>query len=510
VSAPEKPPRVGLRQLGRAAIAGFLVVALTGAAVTIAVIREVGTLKDTFLGTAQGRQQFDIPEITRAEAGGARTILVLGSDQRYEDKKLGLKPRSDTILLVRADPDSDAIGVMSIPRDLEVRIPGHGRSKINSAYELGGPRLTVRTIKQLFEDATGETFPINNVMVVSFGSFRRAVDYIGGVYVDVDRDYFNDNSTGGNYAAIDVDPGYQKLHGRDALAYVRYRHTDNDLVRAARQQDFLRQARNMAGVRRLVSLGDRRRLVRAFGRYFQVDKSFRSTKEIFSMLRLGFYLIQERPKVNEIRFRVRESDNPQFNTNLYSSRDNLRKMVDEFTDAEGSATPRRQSSPTPADREFARSRQNRNRSVRIPGLEDARKQGVDQAVLADPKLDFPFYFPALRYRGSVYAGKPRVYRLRDEKKGRHDAYRIVVSKGIQGEYYGIQGMTWKNPPILDDPDEVRRVGGRRLELFYDGDRLRLVAWRNRRGVYWVSNTLTQSLSSRQMLGIAASLRRLKQ
>jgi LCP family protein required for cell wall assembly len=512
VKAPsgERPPRVGLKQLGKAGIAGFLVVAVTGAALATAVIREVGSLKDTFLGTEQGRQQFDIPEITRAQAGGPRTILLLGSDLRYEDKKLGIKPRSDTMLLVRADPDADAIGVMSIPRDLEVRIPGLGRSKINSAYEEGGPRLAVRTVKQLFEDATGEEFPINNAMVVNFGSFRRAVDYIGGVYVDVDRDYFNDNSGPGGYAKIDIDPGYQKLGGPDALDYVRYRHTDNDLVRAARQQDFLRQARNMAGVRKLISLGDRRRLVRAFGRYFQVDKTFRSTREIFSMLRLGFYMIQERPRVNEVRFRAREADNPAVNTNLYASKRDLRTMVGEFMNAEGSSTPRTESEPTVEDRQFQRARQNRNRRAPIAGLEDARREGVDQAVLADPELDFPFYFPALRYRGSVYAGKPRVYRLRDETGKRHDAYRIVVSKGIQGEYYGVQGMTWKRPPILDDPDETRRIAGRQFQLFYDGDRLRLVAWRTKRAVYWVSNTLTQSLGSRQMLGIAASLRHLKQ
>ena len=86
----------------------------------------------------------------------------------------------------------------------------------------------------------------------------------------------------------------------------------------------------------------------------------------------------------------------------------------------------------------------------------------------------------------------------------------MVSKGIVGEYYGIQGMNWRDPPILDDPSETRTVNGRKLELHYDGKRLRLVAWRTNRAVYWVSNTLTQSLGKDQMLGIAASLRRLGQ
>ena len=147
----------------------------------------------------------------------------------------------------------------------------------------------------------------------------------------------------------------------------------------------------------------------------------------------------------------------------------------------------------------------------MPGLENARALGVDQAVLADPKLKFPFYFPRYRTSGASYAGtEPRVYTIRDEKGKKHQAYRLVISKGLAGEYYGVQGMTWKAPPILDNPDEVRTIAGRRLRLYYDGRRLRLVAWRTRKAVYWVSNTLSQSLSTRQMLAIASTLTRLKQ
>ena len=80
-------------------------------------------------------------------------MMILGSDQRFGDKKLGIKPRSDTIILVRLDPDKEATAVMSIPRDLKVDIPGYGKDRVNAAYELGGPRLTVKTVKQLFADA---------------------------------------------------------------------------------------------------------------------------------------------------------------------------------------------------------------------------------------------------------------------------------------------------------------------------------------------------------------------
>jgi polyisoprenyl-teichoic acid--peptidoglycan teichoic acid transferase len=509
----EAPPRVGRGLLKRGLLAAVLVMSMSGTAVATYVIREVKKTQDIIVG--DGRQQIDIPEITRAEAGGARTILILGSDARYDDRKTGIKPRSDTMLLVRADPDKDAIAMMSIPRDLKADIPGHGSGKINGAYEDGGPRLTVRTIKKLFEDATGEEFPINNVINVDFGGFRRAVDYIGGVYIDVDRRYFNDKSggVGAAYAKIDIQPGYQKLRGQDALDYVRYRLGDNDFIRAARQQDFLRQVRGQAGIRKLVSLDDRNHLARVFRRYFQIDKSFSNTKEIFSMLRLALYLVQEAPTVNEVRFRARESDNPQLDTRLFASAAALRKTHDEFMNAQASAKPRQTSEPTAADKESARVRRKRGRAkpAAVAGLVEARRQGQDQAVLADPRLNFPFYFPTVRTTTAAYAGtEPRIYKLKDELGRRHQAYRLVVSKGIVGEYYGIQGTTWKDPPILDRPDERRTVNGRRLELHYDGKRLRLVAWRTRRAAYWVSNTLSQSLSRSQMLAIARSLRRLPQ
>ena len=508
----DKAPNVGASVVKRALLAMFLVVAMSGTALATTVVLEIDDVKNAFIG--EGRVAVDIPEITKADAGGARTILLLGSDARYEDKKLGLKPRSDTMLLVRADPNRDAIAVMSIPRDLAVQVPGRGRDKINSAFENGGERLTVKTVKKLFEDATGDDFPINNVISVEFGSFRRAVDYIGGVYVDIDRDYFNDNSGGGEpYAAIDVDAGYQKLKGQDALDYVRYRHTDNDFIRAARQQDFLRQARSQSGVKKLFQIGKRKKLANAFGRYFTVDKSFRSTKEIFRMIRLALYLVQKSPSVNEVRFRASESDNPAVDTRLFASQADLKKTVGEFMHAKSSAKPTATSKPTPEDEEAQRIRKkrNRNKSSTVRGLEEARAQGVDQAVLADPKLKFPFYFPTLRTSGAAYAGtEPRIYTIRDEKGKKHEAYRLVVSKGLAGEYYGIQGMTWKDPPILDNPDEIRETNGRRYELYYDGRRLRLVAWRTRRAVYWVSNTLSQSLNKQQMLAVADSLTRLKQ
>jgi anionic cell wall polymer biosynthesis LytR-Cps2A-Psr (LCP) family protein len=101
--AGQAPPNVGGAVLKRALLAMLMVALLSGAAISAYVFREVDAVTHAFLGP--GRQQIVIPEIDKAAAGGARTILILGSDERYADKKTGAKPRSDTILLVRADPN---------------------------------------------------------------------------------------------------------------------------------------------------------------------------------------------------------------------------------------------------------------------------------------------------------------------------------------------------------------------------------------------------------------------
>jgi polyisoprenyl-teichoic acid--peptidoglycan teichoic acid transferase len=501
--SPEAPPNVGRGLLKRGALCGLLIVLLGAGTVSAAGFLQADTLINTI--EKEGRAPINIPEIDRAEAGEAQTLMILGSDQRYGDKKLGIKPRSDTIILVRLDPDKEATAVMSIPRDLKVDIPGYQNDRINAAYELGGPRLTVKTVKRLF-GRPGEPFKINHIVQVDFGGFRKVINKIGGVYVDIDRDYFNDNSSGENFATIDVDPGYQKLKGQDALDYVRYRHGDNDLVRAARQQDFLRQVRNAAGTRRLLRLSRRRELATLFARYTDTDKGLRRKKDVFSLLKLVLYT--GRKPVREVRFRVDATNDPVY---LTASQAKLDATAREFLKAQASSKPRTTSKASAADRKSASARKNNNRAADVPGLEVARREGEDQAIVGARRAKFPFYFPTLRYRGSRYAGtEPRLYRIEDEKGKKHRAYRLVVSKGVVGEYYGIQGTTWREPPILDDPSETRKVNGRKLELHYDGRRLRLVAWRTKRAVYWVSNTLTQSLGTRQMIGIAASLKRLGQ
>ena len=145
----------------------------------------------------------------------------------------------------------------------------------------------------------------------------------------------------------------------------------------------------------------------------------------------------------------------------------LRETVNEFMNAKASAQPREETEPTQADIEASRERakRNENEPSDIAGLEDARQQGEDQAIVAANKVDFPFFFPTLRTTGAAYQGtEPRTYRLRDEQGKRHKAYRLVLAKGVVGEYYGIQGMTWRcaadpRRPARDDRAQRPQADG---------------------------------------------------
>jgi LCP family protein required for cell wall assembly len=171
--------------------------------------------------------------------GEPTTALILGYDKRV-GREAAETGNSDTLMLVRVDPTLNSVSLLSFPRDLLVEIRGcKGRgpwlSRINNAYAQCGSQAALETVRNL----TG--IPIHYLITVNFRGFQKIVANLGGVWVDVDRRYFNDNSTGGQrYAAIDLKPGYQKLSGQKALDFVRYRHTDSDLYRLARQQLFVK------------------------------------------------------------------------------------------------------------------------------------------------------------------------------------------------------------------------------------------------------------------------------
>ncbi len=154
----------------------------------------------------------------------------------------------------------------------------------------------------------------------------------------------------------------------------------------------------------------------------------------------------------------------------------------------------------------AKGRRRARRSGGTAALENAPQLGQDQAIVASKGTPFPVYYPTKIAPGGQYQGPGRPYRLRDLKGTKRRAYRMVVELPESGQYYGIQGMNWLNPPILQKPDQKKTIRGRTYAEFFDGSHLRLVAFRVGGTVYWVSNTLTRDLTNKQMLGIAESLR----
>ena len=479
----------GPRLFRRMAIGAALIVVAAASATAVAAFREVDRVGDAF--RAGGTLDFG-SELAEADTGKPQTIMVIGSDKRADsssDVRNGVTggARSDTVILVRLDPSKKATALLSLPRDLKVRIPGHGTDKLNAAFSIGGAKLTLRTVKRF----TG--LRINHVINVDFGGFREAVNEIGCVYADIDRRYFNDNSgPGADYATIDVKQGYQKLCGQSALDYVRYRHEDTDIVRGARQQEFLRQAKQQVGVGELID--DRDRLLKIFSDY--VTSDIRSDRAVLRLLRLAAASAQH--PIREVHFTGDIGA-----SYVTASSRQVRRITDEFLGVRATEGPRGKA------RRVRGAKRKRRRSGGA-GLEEAAQIGRDQALKAFAGgARIPVFYPQRRTRGAAFAGtEPRVYGLRAPDDRVYNSYRMVVATGDLGQYYGLQGTAWKNPPILADPSEKRTIGGREYELHYDGDRLRLVAWRTEDAVYWVSNTLLLSLTEQQMLGIARSAKQL--
>lgn len=494
------PPPKPKRLWWRFALGSLLIVLAFASATTAASVMEVMSWVDDF----QDLPNVD-PELVPPEPGEPQTFLLLGSDRRLaEDDAPGL---SDTTILLRLDPDKNRIAILNIPRDLKVDIPGYGTNKFNAAYALGGPRLTVRTIKSI---TRGMHLFINHVVNINFLGFAQAINAIDCVYIDVDRDYFHSNAgvpAELQYDEIDIDPGYQRLCGADALDYARYRHTDTDLVRAARQQNFLREARSRVPYVELFK--NRDELFGIFAKHTQSDIS--EFDEAIAVIRLMINSINS--PIEEVRFPA--TLGPSY---VYASRSDIEQAVRQFLDIEGSGGPRgtlddpQGGSDTAAggatDPDAGGDGRNRQPRPESDGLVDT-DFGLEVAKSLTPRLspEFSVFYPRRLPEGSVYE-EPRAYYVNDDSGVGHQAYRMVLTVQLPDgiHYVGVQGIRdWEEPPILSDPSETVEMNGREFDVYLESDRIRLVAWHDDDDSYWVSNSLLNTLTNDQMLGIARSM-----
>jgi LCP family protein required for cell wall assembly len=487
--------------LGRFALGAGIVILFTAAATAVAGLMQFRQLAADLSHTPALKRA----RVTVASPGSPQTILVIGSDHRA-----GTAWRSantDTMMLVRLNPNSSTINVLSVPRDLQVQLQGAGgqfTGKLNAAYSLGGPNSLIKTMRQ-------QVFPglvVNHIVDINFDGFEALVNTIGCVYSDVDHRYYN-NTKLTNYSSINIQPGYQKLCGSKALAFVRFRHTDSDLVRNARQQDFIRWAKEQYPQSKLIS--NRDRLLRIFGEHTQTDHDLHTVDGLINLFNLVAFM--DGHTIKQIHFPAQFTPcTPVCYVSATSAGE--RRVFHELMKPTVSH-------PSSGSSGGGR-RHHRSGHPGPPAVTANASAGKAQAA-ALRHAEMPVYYPRLIANGSSYCygdtsncyleapspgSYPRDYTIGDRSGHSYRAYRMtLVLNPLLGEYYGVQGMQWQTPPLLANPSYTRMAGGKRLEVFTGGGSVTQVAWRTPQGVYWVSNTLTNTLSGRQMIAIAASLTR---
>lgn len=462
----------------------------------------VGCGKDEgFPGGGGGDDPIDGGNVLEeVEPGQPQTLLLIGSDGRSKKSADGeFGARSDTMMLAHLDPDRGA-AVMSIPRDTEAEIPGHGTGKINEAFTLGGSKLTAETVKNLLG------ISIQHVVEIDFEAFQRSVNRLGCLYQDIDRSYYNDNTNGENYAAIDVKSGYQLLCGGDTLDWVRFRHADNDLVRGARQQEFLRSAKAQVAFSRLLSSGND--LVKIFRHYTRTDIT--KGTELLTLMKLAV----EAGKYDFRSVRFRAYDKPG-TSNLEVRPADIAVMKREFERLEAS---KGQTTSTKTQNKGKTSKKARTQKKGLAtGLVKIASTETTSPMLQEASFKLaagrlPVYYPGVRMAVGGYAQRDpiRTYEIKTCRfcKKTYPAFRLTYALGegqYFGQYYGVQGTTWKDAPLLKTAHSKVQRRGRTLQVYRAGSRIRNVAWVTPQAAYWVSNSLSLSLTNAQMLDIAAGL-----
>jgi LCP family protein required for cell wall assembly len=502
-------PRSRAGMLWRSLLAAVVVIAFAAATTAVAGLLQVRQITQALNVTPAIKA---LTQVTVPNPGSAQTILLVGSDHRAGTPLKDVN--TDTMMLVRLDPNSKTINLLSVPRDLKVQIPEGGAivtNKLNAAYFYGGPNLLIKVLQQ-------QVFPglkVNHVVDVGFGGFEKMINAIGCVYTDVDHRYYN-NTAVTDYSSIDIQPGYQKLCGNNqsssgALAFVRFRHTDTDIVRNARQQDFVRWAKSQFNSSTLVSQRDR--LLRIFGKNSQTDQDLHTTDGLINIFNLVAFSAGH--TVKQIPFPAIEAPCTPASCYVLADRGPLQHAFHLFMTP--TQQPAKPAGPPKAGPHKPPPPQNVNANL-SPNVDGGKGQ-----VSALGNIAIPVYFPKMLANGSQYCSGtlgncpaeipttgsyPRGYLIHNQDGGTNVSYRMTVALDpSQGEYYGVQGTTWQHPPILNGSQVTKTVGGKQLHEYFNGSKVTLVAWRTPQAVYWISNTLTDTLSGPQMLGIAASLTR---
>jgi LCP family protein required for cell wall assembly len=489
---PVEPPRRGWWIAKRFLVAAVGVVLLSGATTTVMALNEVGKLVEAL---RQNKPVKVAPHVLAPTSRGApETLLLVGNDERPHTTTSPVLPHSNEMLLVRIDPSKPTISMFSIPRELWVPIHKPDgeveENRINAAYTYGwengggtagGVKLMVETIKQVL----GIT--VNHVFITNFNQFERAVNDMGCVYMTVDKRYYHSNSEpeAEQYMEINLQPGYQRLCGRQAREFVSNRHESTSVIRDARDQRFLLNVKAQYGGS---LFEDREKFERIFGKY--VESTLQSEEEILQLL----YLLAESAgkPVRQVDFHVTLGP-----TSDTATPEEIHEAVSSFLT--GTAEIPRQKLNVAA----THSHHHAHPSAAVSSLSPTPNSTLQEARAMATNLPFGVELPL--YQRTTAESVPdamRHYDIEGPDGHRYPAYVIVVQQGELGQYYDIQGSTWTNSPLLHSPNNTITIGSRTYSLYYDGEHLRTVAWSEGDAAYWIENTLTNSLSPEQMVAIA--------
>jgi polyisoprenyl-teichoic acid--peptidoglycan teichoic acid transferase len=504
----ERPPSPGFSMLRRFLLGGLVIVLLSaGATATVALNTVSGIAEEVFPKI----NQINAPKgvVTPVYSGGPQTFMILGTDRRTGSKDAADRenpPHSDTILLVRLDPEHGQTSIMSIPRDLMVNITTPGgqvyvNEKINAAYTIGsrlsGAKGGIVLAAETIERSVFPGLKLNGIIDVNFAGFIKVVDTLGCAYVTVDHHYFNLNngSVETNYSSINLQPGYQRLCYQSALDYVRYRHTDSDFVRVARQQDFLRDLREQISPEDV--LGQIDTVAKAVGH--AISSTFHaSTSELIELAKLVAFS-QSRP-IRQVKFLTTNVDLKLGGGSYVTSTPELESRT-LHTFLYGHETLHL-AQPRPPSHSSSHGRHGGSAGGGAGALGLIASSGENEAVKAAMAMPLPVLYPRLQ-TGQSEQQTVRPYMIRDPQGHLHHAYAVVWQQSVIGGYYDFEGTDWLNPPLFVHA-RTQAFGGRTYRIVDDGSHIHVVGWRSGRGLYWITNTLLEELSNQQMLALAAS------
>ena len=480
-----EPPRARWWLGKRFLLAALGVVLLSAGATAVVALNEVSKVVEAL---GQNRAVKLAPKVLAPTSRGApETLLLVGDDRRPPPRGNPngfVVPHSNEMLLVRIDPSKPTISMLSIPRELQVTIQPPGArpvvNRINVAYTIGGIQLMTETIKQVLG------ISVNHVFVVTFPKFKRAVNEMGCIYLTVDRRYFHVNEPGGEqYFEINLQPGYQRICGSEALEFVANRHEDTSLTRDARDQRFLLETKAQYGP---TLFEDREKFERILGRAVETD--LHGSGSVLDLLEL-LVTAQGKP-VRQVPFNA--TLGASFDT---ASQQQIAESVQSFMAGTAPVARHRVNQAVRAAHAHPHGAAQGLTLSATPASE------LVPARAAAPNLPFPLEYPTARMSyGGATPTTLRLYDVRDPQGRLHRTYVIVLNSGPLGAYYDVQGSGWSDPPLLANPGQSIHVGSRTYQLYYAGEQIRTIAWHEGGGTYWIENTLTNSIPPRAMLAMA--------